>query len=53
MILRAVKNLPRISTISVNSLNVIDLLAVKFLIVPEAAIGKMAVLYSKQDKSSQ
>ena len=37
-VIRAAKNLPKISTIGASSLNVIDLLSHKYLVIPKEAI---------------
>ncbi len=47
-ILRAARNLSKISTIGVGSLNIIDLLSVKYLVMPQAAIEKIKEIFMKE-----
>lgn len=44
---RAARNLSRISTIGINSLNVVDLLSVKYLLMSRAAVEKIKTVYQK------
>ena len=46
-VVRAARNLPKISTIGVASLNVKDLLSVKYLLMPKEAIEKIKQTFSK------
>lgn len=46
-LIRATRNLPRISTIGVNSLNIVDLLSVKYILLPKAAIEKIREIFIK------
>ncbi len=45
-VIRAARNLDRVQTIAVNSLNVVDLLRYEWLIVPQVLVDRMASLYS-------
>ena len=45
-VVRAARNLDRVQTIAVNSLNVVDLLKYEWLIVPQVLVDRMASLYS-------
>ena len=47
MIFRATRNLSKISTIGVGSLNIVDLLSVKYLVMPKAAVEKIGQMYKK------
>jgi len=44
-ILRAARNLPKVTTIGVGSLNVMDLLSIKYLVMPKAAVEKIRQIY--------
>jgi large subunit ribosomal protein L4 len=46
-IVRAARNLAKVSTIGVGSLNIIDLLSVKYLVMPKAAIEKIKAIYQR------
>ncbi len=45
-VIRAARNLDRVQTIAVNSLNVVDLLRYEWLIVPQTLVDRMASIYS-------
>lgn len=47
-VVRATKNLPKIRTIGVNSLNIVDLLSVKYLLMPKEAIEKIREIFLKR-----
>ncbi len=46
-VVRAAKNLPRILTMGVGSLNVVDLLSVRYLLMPKEAIDEIRKIYLK------
>ncbi|MBU3901094.1 50S ribosomal protein L4 [Patescibacteria group bacterium] len=46
-LMRAARNLPKVSTIGVGSLNIVDLLSVKYLVMPKAAIEKIRETFKK------
>ena len=46
-VLRATRNLSKISTIGAGSLNVVDLLSVKYLVMPKGAIVRIREIYKK------
>ena len=46
-VIRAAKNLPKISTMGVASLNIMDLLSVKYLVMPKDAVEKISQIYKK------
>lgn len=46
-VVRATRNLPKVSTIGVDSLNVVDLLSVKYLLMPKAAIERIKEIFSR------
>ncbi|MBU2220016.1 50S ribosomal protein L4, partial [Patescibacteria group bacterium] len=46
-VLRATRNLSKISTIGAGSLNVVDLLSVKYLVMPKGAIERIREIYKK------
>ncbi|MDD2753626.1 MAG: 50S ribosomal protein L4 [Candidatus Portnoybacteria bacterium] len=47
MVFRAAKNLPKIMTMGVNSLNVVDLLSSRYLLMPKEAIEKIKETFIK------
>ena len=47
-ILRAARNLAKISTIGVGSLNIVDLLSVKYLVMPKDTIKKIEEMFLKK-----
>ena len=46
-VIRAAKNLPKISTMGVASLNIMDLLSTKYLVMPKDAVEKISQIYKK------
>lgn len=46
-IVRAAKNLPRILTMGVGSLNMVDILSVKYLLMPKATVEKISQIFKK------
>lgn len=47
-VFRATRNLSKVSTIGINSLNVVDLLSIKYLLMPKAAVEKIESIYQKK-----
>lgn len=47
MVFRAAKNLPKILTMGVNSLNVVDLLSSRYLLMPKEAVEKIRETFGK------
>ncbi|MFH0874250.1 MAG: 50S ribosomal protein L4 [Candidatus Komeilibacteria bacterium] len=45
-VIRAARNLPRVETIAVNSLNVVDLLKNEWLLLPQVLLDRLVILYS-------
>ena len=46
-VIRATRNLAKISTLGINSLNIVDLLSVKYLVMPKAAVEKIKEIFIK------
>ena len=46
-VIRAAKNLPKISTMGVASLNIMDLLSTKYLVMPKDTVEKISQIYKK------
>ena len=46
-VVRATRNLPKIRTIGVNSLNIVDLLSVRYLVMPKATVERIRKIFGK------